>query len=168
MPRFRLTAPLFAVLLFAGLAAPAMAGADRWTRIGPDAAAIQCVAAAPSRPEIAYAGLGMGGVFRSADGGKSWTWASRGLEWREPIYAFAISPSDPGMVYALTSRGLYKTKNGGDLMDAPRAWRLAIRSRSRGPSPKRPHRLCAPPGGTDPAQLGRRSHLDGPLPEFAA
>ena len=88
------------------------------------------VAVAPSEPNILYVASGEGiqrpdlsvgnGVYRSADGGKSWvnTGLSNGLQ----IGGLAIDPTDPDRVFAAvlghpygpnTERGVFRTKNGG-------------------------------------------------------
>src|ERR1700674_368772 len=47
--------------------AAAAAHAQEWRRIGPEVGNVASLAAAPSKPEVVYAGLCPGGVFRSAD-----------------------------------------------------------------------------------------------------
>ena len=111
----RRVTPLLAILVVSTiLAAPAKAKPGRWTRIGPDAASVTVLAAAPSRPTTVYAGLQVGGVFRSTDGGRTWVWASKGLA---PIYAvrgMAIDPTAPRTVFITGPLGLHKTTNGGE------------------------------------------------------
>ncbi|HSG41056.1 MAG TPA: hypothetical protein VLE27_15570, partial [Thermoanaerobaculia bacterium] len=80
----RLTLSLAVLVAATILAAPVEAEPGRWTRVGPDTASARVLAAAPSRPSAVYAGLQVGGVFRSTDGGRTWVWASKGLA---PIYA---------------------------------------------------------------------------------
>ena len=54
-----------------------------------------------------------GVVYRSLDGGSSWTEISTGLP-TSAIYALAIDPSAPSRIYAGTDYGgMYKTENGG-------------------------------------------------------
>lgn len=53
--------------------------------------------AADHRSGTLYAGFELGGLFRSADGGRSWTWSGRGLGNRR-IEVVAVGPS--GEVYA--------------------------------------------------------------------
>ncbi len=59
-------------------------------------------------PGTWYAGTRSRGVFRSRDGGRTWTLAARGLL-GEPVLSLAVDPSDPGNVYAgLDAHGVYR------------------------------------------------------------
>jgi photosystem II stability/assembly factor-like uncharacterized protein len=69
----------------------------------------------PGAPDVVYAGYAIGGVTRSADGGATWQAANEGLAGVIP-QALAISPDDPDLLYAYTTRGLLRSENGG------RAW----------------------------------------------
>jgi photosystem II stability/assembly factor-like uncharacterized protein len=101
------------LLLLLGLAAvPGAARAGTWTRIGPDGGSVAEIAAAPSRPSVVYAGLGAGGVFRSADRGRTWTFAGKGLI-DQPIHDLAVDPRNPDRVYAATNKGLLRSADGG-------------------------------------------------------
>jgi serine/threonine protein kinase/photosystem II stability/assembly factor-like uncharacterized protein len=80
---------------------------------------------APSNPSIVYAGSGYEddrfakGIFKSTDGGKSWTKISRGLSINsatgQPHYvkSIAVHPTNPNIVLAATGGGLYKSTDGG-------------------------------------------------------
>src|SRR5436305_9533483 len=83
-----------------------------WQSIGPDGGTVSALAFAPSNPQVAYAGTLGGGIFRSGDGGASWTAASFGLK-RQDIFSLAVDPRAPEAVYAGTIEGLYKTTSGG-------------------------------------------------------
>lgn len=87
---------------------------------------VQALAIAPSDPDTLYASIGVlptvAGVFRSTDGGETWTPASRGLPDPPPfcgcgsllpISALAVDPANAQVVYAGTSEGVYKTRDGG-------------------------------------------------------
>jgi photosystem II stability/assembly factor-like uncharacterized protein len=74
----------------------------------------------PQTPTILYAGtrrggtLGDGGVFRSTDGGQSWSAKNRGLG-ELYVYDLAIDPFEPHILYAAThAMGVFKSFNGGD------------------------------------------------------
>lgn len=97
------------------LGSPA-AQAARWQPIGPEGGFVQALAFAPSDPRVVYAGTN-GGVFRSSDGGSSWTATNNGLG---PFYVFslAVDPHNSALVYAGTGSGLYVTTSGGA------SWRL--------------------------------------------
>ncbi len=87
---------------------------------------IRGLAIHPSDPDIIYAGAGGGGVWKSTDGGNSWTDKSGGLN-MITFGAIAIDPGNPEVIYAgtgeyswqLTERfyygdGLYKSIDGGN------------------------------------------------------
>ncbi len=104
---------LAALFLLATLTRPAAAGVDRWTRVGPDAAVVKTLAAAPSRPATVYAGLQSGGVFRSLDGGATWGFAGGSLDLRIPINALAVDARLPDRLWAATDGGIYRSGDGG-------------------------------------------------------
>ena len=91
---------------------------------------IGAIAVAPSNPKVLYVGTGESdirndmvtgdGVFKSADGGKSWKYA--GLRATRTISAIVVDPHDPDVVYAASlghvfapnpDRGVFKTTDGG-------------------------------------------------------
>jgi photosystem II stability/assembly factor-like uncharacterized protein len=88
------------------------------------------VAVAPSDPKILYVASGEGlqrpdlsvgnGVYRSSDGGKTWT--NTGLREGLQIGGLAVDPTNPERVFAAvlghpygpnTERGVFRSKNGG-------------------------------------------------------
>ncbi|MBW3552699.1 MAG: hypothetical protein KY466_04265 [Gemmatimonadetes bacterium] len=92
------------------------------------------LAIAPSDPDVIYAGTGEedsrnsispgGGVYRSTDGGRSWTLT--GLEKTQVIGRIVVHPKNPDVAWVAAlgaiwgsnqERGLYKTTDGG------RTWR---------------------------------------------
>ena len=56
------------------------------------------------------------GVYRSTDGGNSWT--PTGLDWElseeNVIYNMVMSPSNPQVIFAASNRGIRRTLDGGD------------------------------------------------------
>jgi photosystem II stability/assembly factor-like uncharacterized protein len=94
------------------------AAVDAWTRVGPEAGAVRTLAAAPSRPATVYAGLDLGGVFRSPDGGATWSFAGAGIDLHAAIAALAVDARRPDTLWAGTSQGIYRSVDGGA------AWRL--------------------------------------------
>jgi hypothetical protein len=67
-----------AALLWASGASLVHAGNNVWTSLGPEGAIVTALAVDPSTPTTLYAGIG-GGVFKSTDGGRSWSAANTGL-----------------------------------------------------------------------------------------
>ena len=91
---------------------------------------IGAIAVAPSNPNVIWAGTGESdirgdmvtgdGVFKSADAGKSWSYA--GLRDTHTTSGIAIDPRNPGVVYVASmghafapdaDRGVFKTVDGG-------------------------------------------------------
>jgi len=107
-------------------------GGLTWTPVFDDqpVASIGAIAVAPSNPDVVWVGTGEGnprnsvsvgnGVYRSLDGGKTWT--HLGLEKTERISAIAVHPTDPDVAWVAAlgqewgdspDRGVYKTEDGG-------------------------------------------------------
>ncbi|MGH9485445.1 MAG: glycosyl hydrolase, partial [Terriglobales bacterium] len=95
-----------------------------------DSASIGAIAVAPSNPKVIYAGTGEcdirndaipgDGIYKSADGGKTWTYA--GLRQTHTTCSLIIDPQNPDTVYAASlgqvfvpnsEGGIYKTTDGG-------------------------------------------------------
>lgn len=94
--------------------APLMATADAgktWTfPLLAGASAVTAIVAAPSAPGVEYAVTSVG-VFRSADGGSSWTKpASSGLvSW---VTALAVDANSANTLYGATAQGVYVSTDG--------------------------------------------------------
>jgi len=92
---------------------PASAGNNAWTSNGPYGGIIEALAVDPSSPQTLYAGTDKG-VYKSANGGESWTKINAGLT-DTYIYSLAIDPSNPQTIYAGTLLGgVFKSANGGE------------------------------------------------------
>jgi photosystem II stability/assembly factor-like uncharacterized protein len=101
------------VLLFiTGLSSSPLDAAGRWSPLGPEGGTAAAVVFAPSDPRVVYAGLWGGGVFRSADGGVTWT-APGGRMAGQSVFSLAVDPENPALVYAGTADGVWKTASGG-------------------------------------------------------
>ena len=107
-------------------------GGAHWSAIfekQPDAS-IGAVALAPSNPNVVWVGTGEAnirndvvnghGIYRSTDGGRSWTFA--GLPDAGQIARIVVDPSDPDRAYAAVlgkawvpspERGVFRTADGG-------------------------------------------------------
>ncbi|MDB5329712.1 MAG: hypothetical protein JWP03_863 [Phycisphaerales bacterium] len=112
------TTAAFALIFSLWTAAPAVhADAMLWKSNGPPAG-VDTIAVAPSDPKIVYAGStgtdGGKGVFKSADGGRTWAAVNHGITNRR-INAVAVDPLHSEIVYAgYEGEGFYKTADGGE------------------------------------------------------
>jgi photosystem II stability/assembly factor-like uncharacterized protein len=96
------------------------------------------IAIAPSDPQQVWLGTGEpdsrnsispgGGIFKSTDGGKTWT--AKGLEKTQAIGRVVVHPTNPDVVYVAAlgaiwnsnpERGLYRTKDGGESWELVKA-----------------------------------------------
>ncbi len=93
-------------------AEPELLAPSRATGVDQLYAALLTMQFAPSNPQVAYLGTSGRGVYRSSDGGI--TWSSAGLA-SLSVGGLAVSPSDPNLIYAATSAsGVVKfSMNGG-------------------------------------------------------
>jgi photosystem II stability/assembly factor-like uncharacterized protein len=97
-----------------------------WTEEGPSnvGARVTDLAMNPNDPNVVFAALASGGVFRSTDCGASWLPISDDLPVLT-IGAIAVDPTDPGVIYAGTGEangqsfswfgmGMFKSTDGGE------------------------------------------------------
>jgi photosystem II stability/assembly factor-like uncharacterized protein len=110
-----------------------------WTPVfdGQPVASIGAMAVAPSAPDVLYVGSGEStlrdsagygnGVYKSTDGGKSWT--HLGLDDTQHIGRIAVDPRNPNVVFvaaighlyaANPERGVYRSRDGG------RSWQKVL------------------------------------------
>lgn len=90
-----------------------------WRNLGPDGGVVQKVAAHPTDPNVVFA-AGSGGIFRSGDGGATWSPANDGLSLR-PQLSTDVSVVDlefhrafPQWVYAaIRADGVVRSTDGG-------------------------------------------------------
>jgi len=94
-----------------------LGGSSSWSPANgglPPNARVVALAIDPTNADVIYAGLWGGGVYRSEDGGATWTARNGGLGDLQ-IFALALDPTEPKVVYAATSQqGVYRTADGGD------------------------------------------------------
>ncbi len=111
--RFEAAAPLLlATLLLAGAAPVPAASAPlpdslysglSWRQIGPmRGGRIAAVAGVPSAPETYYLGAALGGVWKTTDGGNTWSPIFDHAGPLASIGAIAVSASDPKVIYVGT------------------------------------------------------------------
>ena len=81
---------------------------------------VNLLAIDPTAPSTIYAGSGVG-VFKSTNGGRTWSAMNNGLTVARNVVGLAIDPATPSTVYiavadfSSSSRGVYKSTNGGNL-----------------------------------------------------
>jgi photosystem II stability/assembly factor-like uncharacterized protein len=97
------------------LTAPrAVAGTASWTSAPLYGGTVFALAASPATPSLVLAGTGGAGVFRSTDGGASWTRSSSGLPSDTMVFALTFAPTAPDTVYAGTyASGVYRSTDAG-------------------------------------------------------
>jgi uncharacterized protein (TIGR03437 family) len=65
----------------------------------------------PADANTIYLLLGNGTFYRSTDAGANWNLIGSGI--RGSVLLFALAPSNPSIVYAATSRAVYRSRDGG-------------------------------------------------------
>src|SRR5438093_10448530 len=94
---------VFSLLL---IASTSFAG---WSSSGPLGGAVNTVVVAPSDPAVVWAGSAAG-VFRSIDGGATWSNVSGPLA---DVARLVVHPADSNRAWALSSsQGLWRTADG--------------------------------------------------------
>ncbi len=73
---------------------------------------IHSLAIDPVNTNTIYAGT-ENGVFKSTNGGASWTAINSGITYSYTIYSLAIDPVNTNTIYAGTENGVFKSTNGG-------------------------------------------------------
>lgn len=70
----------------------------------------------PASPDTLYAGVEVGGVWRSDDGGQIWRDCNAALP-SLAVHALAPHPLEPETLFAATDIGVYRTVDGGESWD---------------------------------------------------
>lgn len=101
---------------------PVATGASLWTTNGPYGGQIRSIAIDPVSNTTLYVG-GYGGVYKSINGGTSWTAANTGFSYNAAphlvVNSVAVSRSNPSTLYAGELNGVYKS------IDAGASWSVA-------------------------------------------
>lgn len=138
-------------------------GAD-FRHVGPVGNRVSAVVGVPGDPQTYYFGAASGGVWRSRDGGHTWTPLFDDQP-AQSIGALAIAPSDPNVIWAGTGEafirsnvsignGVYRSTDGGD------TWtHLGLDATGR------IGRIVVHPDDPDRAWVAALGHLYGPQPE---
>jgi hypothetical protein len=106
---------------------PATAGVNRWTSQGPFGGQTMAVAVSPGDSGLVFVGTGVPAtVYRSTDGGTSWSVVDRGVE--HTVGALAVYPTTPSTVYSGSAAGVRTSTDGGDTWRSSgtglRLWRV--------------------------------------------
>src|SRR5262249_47301075 len=89
--------------------------ADKWSASNsglPNGDGVDALAFAGTDNATWLAGTELHGVYRSTDGGKTWTAAS-GLPSNVDVYALTTLPDNQTVYAALIGAGIYRSKDGG-------------------------------------------------------
>ena len=100
------------VLIGIGISEMMWAATREWTSIGPEGGAILRLAVELRNPSTIYAGT-CTGVFKTADGGATWTAVNSGLLAPDCFAVMEIDPQNPDTVYTASKQGVFKTTDGG-------------------------------------------------------
>ena len=104
---------------------PAFFAGLKYRLVGPSRGGrVTTVTGIPSEPRTFYMGVASGGLFRTTDGGASWTPIADGQIPLGSIGSIAVADSDPNVIYVgtgsdavrsnvSTGRGVYKSTDGG-------------------------------------------------------
>jgi photosystem II stability/assembly factor-like uncharacterized protein len=109
-----------------GVVDPALLKGLKYRLVGPSRGGrVTTVTGVPSQPRTFYMGVASGGLFRTTDGGTTWTPLSDGGIPLGSMGSIAVADSDPKIIYVgtgsdgvrsnvSTGRGVYKTSDGGE------------------------------------------------------
>ena len=101
------------LLLAATLASPVRAGVNAWTSTGIEGGSTRAIAIDPTSPATMYAGTKFNGVFKTIDGGTTWTAANIGMP-NTVVVKIVIDPVTTTNVYASTDgSGVFRSTDGG-------------------------------------------------------
>jgi len=85
---------------------------EGWKDSGQGMARVTTIACDPTDRSRLYAGVEIGGAYRSDDGGTSWRPINEGLF--DEIHQLGVDPRTPNRIYASTGGGFHYTENRGN------------------------------------------------------
>lgn len=88
-----------------------VASEDEWRGYGEREAHVRALAFDPHHAHRMYAGVEIGGAYRTDDGGRSWRPINDGIY--DDIHVLAADPNRPSRVYAATGGGFYRSDDRG-------------------------------------------------------
>jgi len=84
---------------------------ESWRDYGDRSAHVETIACDPNDPRRIYAGVEIGGAYRTDDGGLSWSGINEGIF--DDIHEIEVDPWEPSRVYAATGGGLHISRDRG-------------------------------------------------------
>lgn len=91
-------------------------GGKSWKAVGPGlpVQSIKLISIPREAPSTIYVTSGFGDLFKSEDGGDSWTQLDLGLQGTDKLFSLDLDPHDPLTLLAGTENGLRKSTDGGE------------------------------------------------------
>lgn len=124
-----LSAFVLTALLITAVPKLCTSGSHVWTGAAPRAKSIEAIARDPLNPSRAWAGAFGSGVWRTVDGGATWTPSRAGLL-NTFVRCLAVEPRHPDSVFAGTNDGVFLSTNGGTTWSLVLATTNSVRSLS--------------------------------------
>ncbi|MEO5618146.1 MAG: hypothetical protein ABIS67_10275 [Candidatus Eisenbacteria bacterium] len=118
---------LLAFLCFVLGVAPASAGFQVWTGTAPRAKSLEAIARDPLNPNRFWAAAFGSGVFRTTDGGATWTSYRTGLV-NTFVRCLAVQPNHSDSLYCGTNDGVFISVNGGVSWNKLLSTSMSVRS----------------------------------------
>ncbi len=88
-------------------------GGEHWERVGLENANVRILVLSQGHPQVVYAGLDHAHIYRSDDGGTSWT--QMDTPPGDEVFDLAVDPNHPHVLFAATAQsGLVKSEDGGE------------------------------------------------------
>jgi len=94
-----------------------MPGYAEWSYpLPPHTPHVMVIVPHPTQADTIYAGIEVGGIVRTDDGGATWRVVGQqsGAAVHPDIHGLAICPAAPDVVYASTPQGVYVSEDGGE------------------------------------------------------
>lgn len=88
---------------------------DTWTKAPSDLGAVAAIGVHINDPQLMFAFAEKTGLALSADGGKSWSRADKGLKisQKEVVFGFAFDRSNGSQIFAATGEQIFRSTDGG-------------------------------------------------------